>query len=252
MLKTQAMFALPRAISRLGDVLVYCHDRALETVASYQYLGVFLDSELSWRHHIDHVLRKESGKIFAFHTAGSQLTLKSRGQYYVFVIQPDLEFGSIAFSSSLCAREKERLFQASRKGICAIAGGSPWTPTTPLLKIFGLAPLSVHFDLKLLLLTHRCVHSVASSLLCRQYKLRTQANSTYRTTRGQTFNSLCLPSGTRRSGEQTPLYKSTLLYNNLPSELPSPNISFSLFHCTIMKYLGHPVRRPWRPVEVSQ
>ena len=95
-----------------------------------------------------------------------------------------------------------------------------------------------------LLLTHRCVHSIASPLLCRQYKLRTQANSTYRTTRGQTFNSLCLPLVTRRSGELTPLYTSTLLYNNLPSELRSPNISFSLFHCTIMKYLGHPVRRP--------
>ena len=82
---------------------------------------------------------------------------------------------------------KARLFQASRKGICAIARASPWSPTTPLLKIFGLVPLSVRFDLKLLLLTHRCVHSIASPLLCRQHKLRTQANSTYRTTRGQTF-----------------------------------------------------------------
>ena len=104
----------------------------------------------------------------------------------ISLVQPDLEYGSTAFSSSLSAREKARLFQA----ICAIARASTWTPTTPLLKIFGLAPLSVRFDLKLLLLTHRCVHSIASPLLCRQYKLRTQANSTYRTTRGQTFNSL--------------------------------------------------------------
>ena len=92
--KTQAMFVLPRAISRTDDVLVYCHGRALETVASYKYLGVFLDSELSWRHHIDHVLRKVSRKLFALRTVGSQLTLKSRRQYYVSVvsvIQPDLE-----------------------------------------------------------------------------------------------------------------------------------------------------------------
>ena len=97
--KTQAMFVLPRAISRTDDVLVYCHGRALETVASYKYLSVFLDSERSWRHHIDHVLRKVSRKIFALRTAGS--TLKSRRQYYVSVIQPDLEYGSTAFSSSL-------------------------------------------------------------------------------------------------------------------------------------------------------
>ena len=70
---TQAMFVLQRAISRTYDVLDYCHGRALETVASYKYLGVFRDSELGWHHHIDHVLRKVSRKIFAFGTAGSQL-----------------------------------------------------------------------------------------------------------------------------------------------------------------------------------
>ena len=114
---------------------------------------------------------------------------------------------------------------------------------TTLQPSHQLSPFSESV-LFLLLLTHRCVHSIASPLLCRQYKLRTQANSTYRTTRGQTFISLCLPLVTRRSGELTPLHTSSLLYNNLPSELRSPNISFSLFHCTIMKYLGHPVRRP--------
>ena len=119
------MFLLPWAISRTDDVLVYCHGRGLETVASYKYLGVFLDSELSWRHHIDHVLRKVSRKIIALRTAGSKLTLKSRRQYFVSVIQPGLEYGSTAFSSSLSAREKARLFQASRKGICAIARASP-------------------------------------------------------------------------------------------------------------------------------
>ena len=242
--KTQAMFVLPRALSLPADVHVYCHGRLLETVSSYKYLGVVLDSELSWNHHVNHVLRKVSRKIFALRTAGSQLTLKSRRQYYVSVIQPDLEYGSTAFSSSLSAREKARLIQASRKGICAIARASPWTPTAPLLKIFGLAPLTLRFDLKLLLLTHRCVHSVASSLLCCQYELRTPSNSTSRRTRAQTFNTLCLPSVTRRSGEVTPLYTSTLLYNNLPSELRSPSISFPLFRCTTTKYLGHPVSRP--------
>ena len=48
-------------------------------------------------------------------------SLKSRRQYYVSVIQPHVEYGSTASSSSLSAREKARLLQASRKGICAIA-----------------------------------------------------------------------------------------------------------------------------------
>ena len=242
--KTQAMFIMPRARTLPVDLHVYCHNRTLDIVSSYKYLGVVLDSDLSWNNHVNHVLRKVARKIFALRIAGPQLTWKSRRLFYTGVIQPDLEYGSTAFSSSLSAREKARLLQASRKAICAIARASPWTPLAPLLHTLHIAPLQLRFDLKLLILTHRCIHNIASPLLCSQYELRSPANSTSRTTRAQTFNTLCLPSVTRRSGELTPLYTSTLLYNNLPSDLRLPDISLPLFRCTVSRYLGHPVSRP--------
>ena len=116
-----------------SSIVTAVHLRQLHRTSTLVYFLTLSSVGATTR--VDHVLRKVSRKIFAHRTAGSQLTLKSRTQYYVSVIQPDLEYGSTAFSSSLSAREKARLFQASRKGICAIARASPWTPTTPLLII---------------------------------------------------------------------------------------------------------------------
>ena len=135
-----------------SSIVTAVHLRQLHRTSTLVYF--LTPSSVGATTDIDHVLWKVSRKIFAPCTAGSQLTLKSRRQYYVSVIQPDLEYGSTAFSLSLSTSEKASLFQASRKEIYAIVRASPWTPTMPLLKIFGLAPLSVRFDLKLLLLTH--------------------------------------------------------------------------------------------------
>ena len=51
-----------------------------------------------------------------------------------------------------------------------------------------------------------------------------------------------------------PLHQCTvqwLLWNNLPSDLRSPDLSFPQFRCTFLKYLGYPVSRPqdllWNP-----
>ena len=56
--KTQAVFALPRAHSLPPTLQIYCRDRALDIVSSYKYLGVYIDDGLTWKQHIDHVIRK--------------------------------------------------------------------------------------------------------------------------------------------------------------------------------------------------
>ena len=75
--------------------------------------------------------------------------------------------------------------------------------------------------------------------------LRLFSNSTHRTTRSQTFHTLCIPLFIFDPVHSPPpLYTSALLWNNLPSDLRSPDLSFPLFSCTFLKYLGYPVSRP--------
>ena len=62
----------------------------------------------------------------------------------------------------------------------------------------------------------------------------------------------CLPQVYCRSGALSPLYISTLLWSNLPSELRSPSISSFTFHSSLVQYLGHPVSRPVVVFHVKQ
>ena len=108
------------------------------------------------------------------------------------MIQPDLEYGSTAFSSSLSTSGKDHLLQASKKGLCGIVRAPPWTPTAPILQFLHLVSIAKRYDL-MLLLTSRCIQSIASSLLCHQLNLGLPSNGTDCTTRSQAFHTLYIP-----------------------------------------------------------
>ncbi len=242
--KTQAMFILPSRMDLPTDVAVSCSGRPLSVVPSYKYLGLHLDCHLNWSVHIVHIIRKVSAKIAALRRAGKQLTSMAKRQYYISVIQSDLEYGSNAFYSSLPQSAKDQLSRLGKRGIRSIVGAPPWTHTAPLFNTLNIFPILKRLELKLLLLTYRCTHSLASHLLCDQYTRRTPTNSTRSTTRAQITVSLCIPRIARRSGSISPLFTSSLLWNSLPSLLRSPVLSFSAFRHQLYKYLGFPVIRP--------
>ena len=95
------------------------------------------------------------------------------------------------------------------------------TPTKTILSLLNLSPLETRLKLKLLVHTFRCIHNKASSLLCAQYQVRSPTHSTHRTTRAQTYTSLIIPRVSKSAGAKSPAFFSTLLWNELPSDLRS-------------------------------
>ena len=182
--KTQAMFVrASQALSQEDLTLnVFCFDRQLSqaTVHSYKYLGVVLDSKLTWAPHMKHLIRNVSSKIGVLYRSSKKLSTDAKRQYYLSVIQSDLAYGSNALYSSLPQSAKEYLSKLSKRGVRAIFSAPPWTHTEPLelLREMKLCSIDVRFKLKLLIHTYRCTPALASSLLCQQYKLRSPSNST--------------------------------------------------------------------------
>ena len=228
----------------LGPNLIQSSDRQLSTVHSYKYLGVVLDSKLTWAPRMEHLIRKVSSKIGVLYRSSKKLSTDAKRQYYLSVIQSDLAYGSNAFYSSLLQTAREHLSRLSKRGGggCAPFSAPPWTHTEPLLREMKLCSIDVRFKLKLLIHTYRCTHALASSLLCQQHKLRSPSNSTHSTTRSQLTLSLCIPSAARHPGTISPLFTSTLLWNSLPSPIRSAS-SLHTFRQDLQKYLGIPVIR---------
>ena len=193
--KTKAMFVYPSRHDNLSaDIEVECCGRPLDIVKSYKYLGVMLDSDLNWSAHMAYVARKVSWKIAALQRAGQKLNHAAKRQYYLSVIQSDLEYGSNAFFSSLSALAEKKLTGLYKRAIRAVAGLPPWSQVNSLelAKRFSLWPIIKRLKLKLLLFTFRCTHYLSSTLLSSQYNIRSHLNSTHSITRGQTYLSLSL------------------------------------------------------------
>ena len=150
--KTQAMFVrASQALSQEDLTLsVFCCDRQLSTVHSYRYLGVVLDSKLTWAPHMEHLIRKVSSKIGGLYRSSKKLSTDAKRQYYLSVIQSDLAYGSNAFYSSLPQSAKEHLSRLSKRGACHFQRPPPpppWTHTEPLLREMKLCSIDVRFTL---------------------------------------------------------------------------------------------------------
>ena len=85
--KTKAMLLPPKHQQCPADILIRCCDSTLSIVNEYNYLGVIVDSTLSWEAHVDSVVSKVAKKIGALRRAGNSLTLAARRQYYLSVIR---------------------------------------------------------------------------------------------------------------------------------------------------------------------
>ena len=244
--KTQAMFILPRGSNRSTtiDINITCGSRFLEIVSYYKYLGVILDENLTWEHHLLHITKKVSQKIGALARASQQLTINAKRTFYLSVLASDIEYGSNAFYSSLSTAFKEKLVQLSKRGVRAIFKAPPWTPSAPLYEQLNIATPLKRFEYKLIYFTYRCTHSLASTLLVNQYIILSQSKArTSSITRGQSSVKLALCKVKTRSGSVSPLFTSSLLWNSLPSALRQPDLSSSQFSHLLYLYLGFPVNR---------
>ena len=219
-----------------ADILIRCCDATLSIVNEYKYLGVIIDSTLSWEAHVDCVVSKVAKKIGTLRRAGNSLTQAARRQYYLSVIQSDLQYGTNAYWTTLTNARQNRLIRSSKRALRAVINAPTTTPTKTILSLLNLSPLETRLKLKLLVHTFRCIHNKASSLLCAQYQVRSPTHSTHRTTRAQTYTSLLFHESANQLAQKSPAFFSTLLWNELPSDLRSLS-SVHSFRQKLMVYL---------------
>ena len=144
--------------------------------------------------------------------------------------------GTNAYWTTLTNARQNRLIRSSKRALRAVINAPTTTPPKTILSLLNLSPLETRLKLKLLVHTFRCIHNKASSLLCAQYQVRSPTHSTHPTTRAQTYTSLIIPRVSKSAGARSPAFFSTLLWNELPSDLRSLS-SVHSFRQKLMVYL---------------
>ena len=219
-----------------------CRDVTIDCVQSATYLGVVIDEHLTFSSQVDQVIRKVDAKLGAFRYSRQNLTFSATLTFYLSVIQSSIDYrsGSSAHMHLEIYAQHHRLIVTSHRGMKEVFGLDRKTPTRIVLQHTRLYPVEYHFNLKLYILVYRCLHNLASPLLCNIFVLRPDATHTVAGTHGQIMDTLALPTVKSCFGNHSIAYLAVTRWNLLPSHCRVVESSTIFIH-SIKLFLGFPV-----------
>ena len=119
--KTVAMVIAPhsRACQGLptGVRLLLLQNDEVKLVSQTRLLGIIIDDSLSWSPHVDSICKKVGRKIGALRRTCRQLTPTARRQFFVSVIQPDLEYAASATIPFMPTGQQDRRLALWKKAV---------------------------------------------------------------------------------------------------------------------------------------
>ena len=221
---------------------VTCRGATLLPTSSARYLGIIIDEHLSFAEQVTRVVTVVKQKVAAFRHGRRNLSLSARRLFYLSIIQPTLDYASLAYVHSLNQQNYDQLLRVSLYAIKEIFGLDRMTPSRIVLNHAQLYALGLRFNLKLYMFVYRCLHGLASPLLTSMFDLLTHSVHTNAITRAQTTASIRLPPARTRYGFSSLSFLAADRWNILPSDCRqarSPNEFIAL----TKQYLGFPVKR---------
>jgi len=121
--------------------------KTLKRSMSVKYLGVILDSRLTWKEHVDAKVKKAQNLMWACRTAcGVAWGLKPRVVHwlYVAIIRPSVTFASLVWwPGCQTASAKRKLSRVQRLVCLGITGAMRTTPTNAMEELICLPPLDL-------------------------------------------------------------------------------------------------------------
>ena len=143
--------------------------KPIEQVHCAKYLGLLIDSHLTFSRQVEKVAWKVAGLTGALRRYRRKLDIKSRRMFYIALIQPHLEYASNAYVSLLTSSNMI-LRVAANSAIRSIYGLQAWTHGTSLYTRLHIANIdrSAVFPK----ISYNCLqmyHSCCSHPACRTY-----------------------------------------------------------------------------------
>ena len=213
--KTQIMFIPPHGTTCAQYPAVYCKGFPLSVVSTVKYLGLMVDSDLSFSSHLDHLASKSRKATFQLWRYAHSLTTKAKRIWYVSMVQSSLCYSSNAFFPALSATSMMRLVRMSKAAVRAVCAVHLPASTSPLLTRLDLRPLLHILLAKILVFAFRCIRGLCSPLLCQLFTLAS-SSSTSLETRGRTSNLMCVPFVRGPSSRSLLRFQASVFWNSLP------------------------------------
>ena len=216
--KTSVMFIRPRGLG-LCIPPVYYRGTALTVTTSHRFLGVTIDSDLTWLPHLSYLQKTVRQALGALWRAHHALTRCCKVVFYKSMIQAKLLYCSNAFLPSSSQLFRNAIISLDRRAVERLH-----------LNVNSLGmvqSVDTLFCRKVCLFVYRCIHSTSAHPLISKLFSDYYTVSTARTRGGSTYL-LNVPFWRGPAGQSSIQFLGSILWNRLPDNIRC-SISISAF-----------------------
>ena len=199
------------------DILVKLDGERLEVENNAQFLGITIDSHLSWEKHCNNVANKISRSNSIINRVKKLLPTSSLKLLYDSFIQPHILYG-LPIWGGCSNQNKKRIVNIQKRAIRTITKSSFHAHTEPRLKSHKLLKFDDLYKQQCLKLTFDCFHKQAPKEINNFIKKETNTGPTLRNHLSNPYN-VIIPKYKSKVLSNSFQVKGPELWNNLPNEL---------------------------------
>ena len=162
--KAQEIILSRKKTASLHQV-VYFDNKPVKSLQIHKHLGMILDSNLSYEHHIKSILNKVNKTIGLFRKFQLILPSHSLITIYKTFIRPHLDYGDVIYDRTFNESFHQRLESIQYNAAIAITGTIRGTSSEKLFQELGLETLKSRRWFRKLYLFYKILHSKSPSYL---------------------------------------------------------------------------------------
>ena len=232
--KTKCMtLGTRQRLSSCRELKLKVDDIIIQNVKSQKLLGVYIDENLTWSKHIDHLCSVVSSKISLLKQLAEYVPTDVQKRFYQGYILPLVDYGSVTWGSTSCAN-MERLSKLQKRAARIILKADFNTPSFLMFKDLNWLPVERRIKYNKAVFTYRALNKMAPEYIA---NLLTPMSDTHSLNLRSTDNgTLYIPKA------QTSLYKGSFacsapqLWNALPQGIRGQD-SLSAFKKCLKAFL---------------
>ena len=202
-----------RTLEKFHDVKLTFNGSVIERVDEFKYLGVKLDSSLSWSAHIDYLCKNVSKRTGIIKRVKNFLPHQTTVMLSNALVIPHFDYGSSVWSNF--STEFHNKLQVLHNNLARIIlKADARTPINDMMNSLQWDKLDQRWHKQLLVIVYKCLLNLSPSYLSNQFEF-VHDNHSY-LTRNHTSNTLVVPKFKTNSGLRTFHVRAAYAWNNLP------------------------------------
>ena len=235
--KTKCMlFGTSKRLKNSNRLVIKIADETIEHVNVFKYLGVYLDSVLSFSDHFDHLSSKINSRLAILGRASRYLNTKLLLILYKALILPHFDYCDTVWDS--CAKKfKTRLQTLQNRALRIVHKRDRHTPVMELHRLSKLQFLQDRRTFHMGTFMYKATHNQLPMYITSKFTPAAQVHS--HATRSASTRSLYIPPSNTNYGKNSISARGAVAWNDVPQNIRTLP-SLSLFKKSFFRHLTPP------------